>query len=498
MAVSDPPAEAPGNGTVMAIRILDIFFSAVALLLLLPMLPIIAFLVKADSEGPVFYRCTRVGLNGRLFQMYKFRTMFAKTEKVGQSVSPLGDPRVTTIGRVLRRLKLNEFPQFFNVLKGDMTLIGPRPEAPDLAEAYPQYARRIFTAKPGLVGPNQILGRNEEELYPVGIDPVQFYLEHILPRKIKVDLEYIDHKSFWGDLKYIFQAVSVTVTGAISKRHLLDNRNQLLMLICDCCLCLVSFTFAHFIRFETGTNPELTVTFFKILPWAVLVRLPMFIYFGFYHTLIRHLSLYDFKRIFNGVTLGSGALILVCFLLGYVQIYSRGAFLIDWFCLTILLIGYREALKKLYLRYRGRQDDGTEKVNTLIWGAGDCGELCLRYLQKEHHPAYQVAGFIDDDPKKRGKRIRGVRILGDQRHLEVVSRLYKIAAIFVALPSATHFEKDHILHCCRELGLKAELFLIRTQINADLDLTPTAYSLTQDYPQQGVISPAASGSAKQI
>jgi lipopolysaccharide/colanic/teichoic acid biosynthesis glycosyltransferase len=105
---------------------------------------------------------------------------------IGPSVCPQGDPRVTPVGRVLRRLKLNEFPQFINLLKGDMTLVGPRPETPDLAALYPPEARKIFTVKPGLIGPNQILGRNEEELYPPGVDPQQFYLQEILPKKLPV------------------------------------------------------------------------------------------------------------------------------------------------------------------------------------------------------------------------------------------------------------------------------------------------------------------------
>jgi lipopolysaccharide/colanic/teichoic acid biosynthesis glycosyltransferase len=482
----------------MATRILDIFVAIIGLIIMLPLLPIIAFFIKADSKGPFFYKCDRIGLNGKIFKIYKLRTMYETPEQVGQNLSPLGDPRVTAVGRVLRRLKLNEYPQFFNILKGDMTLIGPRPEAPDLAQAYPEYARRIFSVKPGLVGPNQIQGRNEEELYPPGVDPSQFYIEHILPRKIALDLEYIDNKSFWEDLKYILLAVKVIITGAISKRHLLDNQSQLLLLISDVCLCLVSFTFAHFIRFETGRNPELTAMFFKILPWAVLVRLPIFIYFGFYHTLIRHLSLYDFKQVFKGVTLSSGVLISVCFLLGYVQEYSRGAFLIDWFGLAILLIGYRECLKKLYLRYVGHNGAQGDKINTLIWGAGDGGELCLRYLQKEQNPAYEVIGFIDDDHQKRGKKIGGVRILGDRHHLDIVSRLYKIKEVFVAIPSAPFFEMENILNFCKDLGLKAELFLTKANANSGPHFEPASYSQAHDFSKNAEIEPTAHRSAKQI
>lgn len=187
-------------------RIIDILLSVFGLIILLPFLPVIAFFIKVDSKGPVFYACKRVGQGGRIFNMYKFRTMYETPVQLGPSLSPQGDPRVTPVGRILRRLKLNEFPQFFNVLKGDMTLVGPRPEAPDLAAAYPEDSKVLFTVKPGLAGPNQILGRNEEEFYPPGVDPVQFYIEHILPKKIPIDMQYIADKSLMKNFKYIFLA----------------------------------------------------------------------------------------------------------------------------------------------------------------------------------------------------------------------------------------------------------------------------------------------------
>ncbi|MDD5641704.1 MAG: sugar transferase, partial [Syntrophales bacterium] len=210
----------------MLTRFLDILFSVIGCLMLLLMLPFIALLIKLDSRGPVFFRCNRVGKGGKIFKMYKFRTMFETSVPVGASVSPLGDPRVTAVGRILRRLKINEFPQLFNVLRGDMTLVGPRPEAPDLAAAYPPEAHRIFSVRPGLAGPNQILGRNEEEVYPQGVDLKKYYIEQILPWKLPVDLQYIDDQSLFKDLKYMFLAVKVTLTGAVARRHLTDNLSQ--------------------------------------------------------------------------------------------------------------------------------------------------------------------------------------------------------------------------------------------------------------------------------
>ncbi len=310
----------------MIMRMIDILISLLGLLGLIIVLPFVALLIKLDSRGPVFYLGDRVGLNGKIFKMYKFRTMHETPDFQGPSVSCQGDPRVTAVGRALRRLKLNEFPQFLNVLKGEMALVGPRPETPDLAATYPPEARKIFSVKPGLIGPNQILGRNEEELYPPGVDPQKFYIDQILPQKLPLDLQFIDDQSLLKNFKYLFQGALVTITGAIGRHHLLENRSQIFLLLADTALCPVSFILAHYLRFEGAKNPVAMVAFYRLLPWTVLVRLPIFIYLGFYNVLIRHLALYDIKRVFKGVALASIILVAVAFLSGLPAGYARGVF----------------------------------------------------------------------------------------------------------------------------------------------------------------------------
>ncbi len=469
----------------MIMRMIDILISLLGLLGLIIMLPFVALLIKLDSRGPVFYLCDRVGLNGKIFRMYKLRTMYETPDFQGPSVSPQGDPRVTTVGQVLRRLKLNEFPQFLNVLTGEMTLVGPRPETPDLAAAYPLEARVIFSVKPGLIGPNQILGRNEEELYPPGVDPQKFYIDQILPQKLPLDLQFIDDQSLFKNFEYLLKGALVTITGAIGRRHLLENLSQIFLLLSDAALCLISFILAHFVRYDGIHDPVATATFYRLLPWAVLVRLPIFIYFGFYHVLIRHLALYDIKRVFQGVALASIALITVAFLSGLAAEYARGVFLIDWLCLTTLLIGYRALVMKLYLRYKVKAS-AEGKTWVLIWGAGDCGELCLRFLQKERQPSYEVVGFIDDNPRKRGKRLGGVQVLGDRHHLNIVSQLYKVQQVFIAISAAPLHELKKILKTCRDSGLKPQMFLAKTEVEGKElnlshpgDLIPANSNLSQ-------------------
>ena len=179
--------------------------------------------------------------------------------KVGESVCAEFDPRVTAFGRFLRRTKMNELPQFVNLLKGDMTLVGPRPEAPDLAILYPEEAKKLFTVKPGLIGPATIRGRNEEECYPPGVDTKKFYIESILPDKLKLDLDYIDNPSFFKDFYFLFWGIKETISGTINEKHINDNRSQIYLMIIDLALMTFSFALAYLLtswKYQAFRFPE--------------------------------------------------------------------------------------------------------------------------------------------------------------------------------------------------------------------------------------------------
>jgi lipopolysaccharide/colanic/teichoic acid biosynthesis glycosyltransferase len=444
-------------------RVLDIVVALMGLLILLLMLPVIAILIKLDSPGPIFYGGQRVGKDGKIFKMFKFRTMHGTSNPLGMSVSPQGDPRVTPVGVWLRRLKLNEFPQFYNILKGEMTLVGPRPETPDMSAKYPPEAHKIFSVKPGLVGPNQILGRNEEELYPRGVDPDRFYLEELLPKKLAVDLEYVETKSFLKDLRYLILGIWVTITGAISRQHLTDNLTQILMLVADTLGCLASFTLAHLIRFEGFPPGEITRTYWHILPLTVIARIPLIFYLGGYQTLIRYLSLRDLRRVFQAVFLGSLLLVFCSYFSGALFLgYGRGVFVVDWLCLTMILLGYRVFLKTLHQQFMKVHANGKPERVALIWGSGDQGVWCARYLSQSRDPRYYVVGFIDDEASLQHKQIDGLRVLGDRDHLEVLARLYHIQELFVAMPKIPARRLDQVQELCQHLNITLLRFLPRT------------------------------------
>jgi len=449
----------------MLSRVFDIIVSLVGLLVLLLMLPVIAVLIKLDSPGPVFYAGWRVGKDGKLFKMFKFRTMYEILKPLGVTVSPQGDPRVTQIGLWLRRLKLNEFPQFYNILKGDMNLVGPRPETPDMAVHFSPDAQRIFSIKPGLVGPNQILGRNEEELYPQGVDPVKFYLEEILPKKLPMDLHYIETKSFIKDLKYLFLGAWVIFTGAIGRQHLTDNLTQILMLAADTLGCMASFTLAHLIRFEGFPPGEMTRTFWHILPLTVLTRIPLLFYFGSYQTLLRYLNLRDLMKVFQAVFWGSMLLVLCSYFTGALFAksniggYGRSVFLVDWLLLTVLLVGYRGFLKTSHQWFKKEESPGEPKRVALIWSSGEQGLWCLKYLRESQDPRYEVIGFINENLNLQHKNIDGLRVLGNHQHLRVLAQLYQIRDLFVAMPEISPGLLERVQETCHQLNITLLRFL---------------------------------------
>jgi len=171
---------------------------------LAPLFVVIAAAVKLTSRGPVFYRGVRAGKDGLAFRLVKFRSMY--TDRDGSGITRADDDRITPVGKVLRKLKLDEFPQLINVLKGEMTLVGPRPEDPRFVEFYPEELKRILALKPGITSAASLRFRDESSLLATG-DHEKEYVERILPEKLRVDLEYFDRAGFWDHVRLILRTV---------------------------------------------------------------------------------------------------------------------------------------------------------------------------------------------------------------------------------------------------------------------------------------------------
>ena len=185
-------------------RLFDVVVAAIGLALVAPVLVSIAVLVKLCSRGPVLYRGARVGLNGKLFSMLKFRTMVVNAESLGGSATAADDPRLTAVGKFLRRYKLDELPQFLNVLAGDMSLVGPRPEVEKYVNLYSPEEKPILTVRPGITDWASIWNSNEAAVLEGSRDPEKAYEELIRPTKLALQLLYVRNHSLLVDLKILF------------------------------------------------------------------------------------------------------------------------------------------------------------------------------------------------------------------------------------------------------------------------------------------------------
>jgi lipopolysaccharide/colanic/teichoic acid biosynthesis glycosyltransferase len=197
----------------MVKRVFDMLFALILLLLLLPILTLFALAVAVSSPGGAFFRQERVGRKGKLFRLLKFRTMRIGSEAQGQLTIGGRDPRITGVGYFLRRTKLDELPQLWNVLTGDMSIVGPRPEVPRYVALYSPEQRAVLSVRPGITGMASIDYIDENELLARSADPERAYIEEVMPAKLALDLKYLQQRSFGLDLRIILSTMTKVFGG---------------------------------------------------------------------------------------------------------------------------------------------------------------------------------------------------------------------------------------------------------------------------------------------
>jgi lipopolysaccharide/colanic/teichoic acid biosynthesis glycosyltransferase len=195
----------------MAKRLFDVLFSIGTLVVLSPLLMAVALWIKLDSPGPVFFRQVRIGRGGKPFEIYKFRSMRVDAQALGPQITVGQDARFTRSGAVIRKYKIDEFPQFFNVLSGDMSLVGPRPEVPRYVSLYPAAVRDVvLSVRPGITDLASIEYRDESDLLGCSADPERDYVEHVMPAKLALCQRYVRERTFLGDLAIIGRSMRVS------------------------------------------------------------------------------------------------------------------------------------------------------------------------------------------------------------------------------------------------------------------------------------------------
>jgi lipopolysaccharide/colanic/teichoic acid biosynthesis glycosyltransferase len=189
-------------------RLFDLCWTVFGLVLLAPWFLLFALLVWLDDHGPVFFRQERIGQEGKPFRMWKFRTMVVNAEALGKQITVGRDPRITRVGALLRKSKMDELPQLFNVLAGEMSLVGPRPEVPRYVREYTPEQRRVLALMPGITDPASIKYRDESEVLDAAPDPERTYLDEVMPEKIRLNLDYAAHATVWSDFGVILQTLA--------------------------------------------------------------------------------------------------------------------------------------------------------------------------------------------------------------------------------------------------------------------------------------------------
>jgi lipopolysaccharide/colanic/teichoic acid biosynthesis glycosyltransferase len=192
-------------------RTFDLVFALIALLLLSPLFLLGSLLAKFQSKGPVFYKAKRVGKDEASFEMYKFRTMVVNADTLGGSLTTYRDTRITPIGRFLRWTKLDELPNLINVIKGEMSLIGPRPEAHDYVKYYTEIQKQVLQVKPGMTGPSQLANRDEEAKLKGQQDAEHYYITELMPKKLALDLHYVATQNIASDIGWLLKTLWVVI-----------------------------------------------------------------------------------------------------------------------------------------------------------------------------------------------------------------------------------------------------------------------------------------------
>jgi FlaA1/EpsC-like NDP-sugar epimerase/lipopolysaccharide/colanic/teichoic acid biosynthesis glycosyltransferase len=439
-------------------RVIDTFVAAFGLLLLSPLFAAIAIAIKLQDGGPIFFRPERVGHRGARLHPLKFRTFLIGAGKSTPSTTLPGSAGVSKIGRFLRRTKLDELPQLINVLRGEMSLVGPRPEDPRYVALYTESQREILNFVPGITSAASLRYKNEEELLS-GPNWQDVYVNRVMPEKIDLDLAYMRTATVWSDLKLVLGTV-ISIGGL--KQQLLRNRVfALLDLVLLPLAVIASFVLrleevAIFSEYGVGMI-VLTVCAAAIVP-LVLMRLRLY---GRYWPYASTNDVLTCVGALAVALLGSGLVaMLVLGLAGVTPVNShipRSIPLVLAFVGTSMLALPRVLVRAYFgdWTHRRIRDDGMSAARpaaepVLILGAGGVGARVAREIRLSPASGMQVVGFLDDSDDKNGLQIHGAQVLGKIQDLPRVAHEHGVSQVIIAMSRESGRTIREIVNACNE------------------------------------------------
>ena len=424
-------------------RALDIAVAATGLLLFMPLFVIVAVAIKLDSPGPVLFTQDRIGRGMRRFGILKFRTMRVHTGPTQARISVGNDPRITRIGRFLRRTKIDELPQLLNVLKGDMSLVGPRPELEEYVRLFRRdYDEILKDFRPGMTDLASMRYRNEAAMLGTSLDPAETYVRDILPEKIRLSKQYVRCQSFIFDMYIVLETVFETLWREvfIAGRRIVKYRRPFIVVFNLGLVVLTSYS-ALWLRFD-GRVPRLEGhLWLEMLPWLLITRGLLFAVFGLYEGLWRYTSIWDLRNIINGVMTSEIALFLVVRQVNALGSYPRSCFVVDGLLLIVVM-----GASRLAWRFFHELTPAKREKTVLVVGAGASGEALVRLMRQDIYCNLQPIGFVDDDVTKVGQRIHGLPIMGTRADLPAIIARRKPDEVMIALPDADPSLARSIVH----------------------------------------------------
>ncbi len=421
-------------------RVVDISIALTSVFLFLPFFPIVCLAVKLSSKASLFIQEERVGKNKKLIRLYRFRV-----SKDGESSG------FSRWGRWVGYLKLDGWPLLFNVLKGELSLIGPQPEKPEFVQHYTEEQIQVLSVRPGIWGPYYPFGKNGQNgisAEQVNLD--EYYQKHVLPEKLKAELQYVRNRFLGRDIKVVLGLIRKKITTAINDQLMREAKNRNFFLPLDLFLIFSAYFISYQLRFDWAVPQNEYSILFKSFPVILFLREVTFYYSGLYKNLWKYVGVKDLVTIIYACTISSILSIAVIFLFG-VSSHSRSIFFIDWL-LCIFAIGG----SRLMLRMFNENMNIEKKLrqNVLIIGAGDVGEMLLRELDKNGRDKYSVIGFIDDDEDKHGRTIHGVKVLGACENIPEIAPLLRIDEVLITVNQFSSAQMKSILNYCKQASVR--------------------------------------------
>ncbi len=478
-------------------RVVELAIAVPALVIVAPIIALAALAIIISSRGPAFFRQDRVGANASMFRLIKLRTM--RLSKEGVQVTAADDTRVTPVGRFLRATKLDELPQLWNVVKGDMSLVGPRPEVPRYVDPKSALWRSILRAKPGIADPVTLLLRNEEELLAqLNGNREEFYVDVLQPHKLKGYEEYLRQRTWWTDVAVLVKTATAvlfpsrfppptvdelvqsmeanhfgistpsparrslgTKSSWLQPSRLLVRQTQWAI---DILMLSGSFLLAYLLRFDFSVPVEESRNAVIQLLCVVLIQFAALIVTGIYSFVWRYVGMAEVRTFVKAALLACLPVILARLTLppGLKQFQvPLSIALMDAVFAFAGILGLRVLRRAIHEAARKKQGvavpNGEKKKRVLLIGAGRAGMIAAKEILSIGNSNLDIRGFVDDDPKKKGSLIQAIRVLGTTEDLPRLLREYCIDHVVISIGKATRREFRRILDTCEQIPVKVKV-----------------------------------------